>query len=418
MFKNKSYNLKILILITFFLYSTLILGFFFDEDSLGGAKQDYNFHLNVILSFKENIFSTLEIFGSDKMVNRNSPFFFILYGIVLRLFDNLYVIKILNTHIVLLLIFFFYKCLKIKFKYIKNEILYLISLTLFLSPTFRSLAIWPYPLIYALLFFLISIYFFLKFEKKNKFKYTLFQIIFLGLSSYITPNFSVFSIFFFFKFFEYYKFNKKIFIIIVVNLLIALPALIFLFNKGFYFFSVDTSNVKLNEKLNITNKIILIYCIFFFHILPIIFPLKKKISFKLKEKIVILVFYFICITFFDFSKNNNEGGGIIFKLSNFLFDNNLLLYFFFLFALINIYNLIRFSFFNFLLIILLIPYNIQFSIFHKYYDILVLFIFFLLLKNQLDKKYFNLKNVFYLYIFQIIFLILSLSRNFIYNYKL
>lgn len=107
MFKNKSYNLKILILITFFLYSTLILGFFFDEDSLGGAKQDYNFHLNVILSFKENIFSTLEIFGSDKMVNRNSPFFFILYGIVLRLFDNLYVIKILNTHIVLLLIFFF-----------------------------------------------------------------------------------------------------------------------------------------------------------------------------------------------------------------------------------------------------------------------------------------------------------------------
>lgn len=113
-------------------------------------------------------------------------------------------------------------------------------------------------------FFLISIYFFLKFEKKNKFKYTLFQIIFLGLSSYITPNFSVFSIFFFFKFFEYYKFNKKIFIIIVVNLLIALPALIFLFNKGFYFFSVDTSNVKLNEKLNITNKIILIYCIFFF----------------------------------------------------------------------------------------------------------------------------------------------------------
>ena len=55
------------------------------------------------------------------------------------------------------------KSLEIKFYYIKKEMLYLISIAFFLSPTLRSLSIWPYPLVYAILFFVISIYFFLKF---------------------------------------------------------------------------------------------------------------------------------------------------------------------------------------------------------------------------------------------------------------
>ena len=80
---------------------------------------------------------------------------------------------------------------------------YLTSI-LFLSPTVRSLCAWPYPLLWSVCFFLISIFYFLKFQKSNsskqKIKYSIFNIIFLALSSYITPNFSVFAIYFLFFF--------------------------------------------------------------------------------------------------------------------------------------------------------------------------------------------------------------------------
>jgi hypothetical protein len=102
--------------------------------------------------------------------------------------------RLVNVHIILIIVIFFYKSLKIKFYYIKKEILYLISIALFLSPTLRSLSIWPYPLIYAILFFTISIYFFLKFEKdkKDNYKYALLNTLFLAISSYFTPNFCFF----------------------------------------------------------------------------------------------------------------------------------------------------------------------------------------------------------------------------------
>ena len=418
MLKTKTIKLKVVIFFSIFLYSTLILGFFLNEDSLGGANKDYNYHLHIIFSFKENILNTLENFGTDKMVARNSPFFFILYGIALRFFDSLEILRIFNLQITLLIIFYFYKCLKIKFSYVESKIIFLLSVILFLSPTYRSLAIWPYPFIYAILFFIISIYFFLKFENKKKFKYIVFHIFFIGLSSYMTPNFSVFSIFFFLKFFNYYKLNKNFFLIIFLYLLLLYPALFFLIKKNFYLLAYDVSVIKFYDKINVSNKIVLISCIFFFYLLPIVLKFYKKIILNKNDKIIILILYFISIIFFDFEKKYNEGGGIIYKFSYFLLDNNLLLYFFYLFSLIYLYKIAKTSFFNFLLLLLLIPYNLQFSIFHKYYDPLIIIIFFLLLNNNLDKKYFNYKNIFYLYVFQIFFLILSINKNFFYNIKL
>jgi len=204
---NKNYKNKINISTSIFLYLTLIAGFLLNEDSLGGAINDYNFHLPIVFAFRKNILETLIIYGSDEMIARNSPLFYIIYGLTIRFFENLNLLRLVNIHVTLLIIFFFYKSLKIKFYYVRKEILYLISLTLFLSPTIRSLSIWPYPLIYAILFFTISIYFFLLFEKQktNHYKYAFLNTVFLGISSYFTPNFCVFSIFFFIKFLERYK---------------------------------------------------------------------------------------------------------------------------------------------------------------------------------------------------------------------
>jgi hypothetical protein len=408
------------IIISLFLYSTLLLGFFFNEDSLGGAIQDYNYHLPIVLAFKKNISESLFIYGSNEMIARNSPFFYIILGSICKFVENINIIRLANVHVILIIIIYFYKSLKIKFYYVKKEILYLISVAFFLSPTLRSLSIWPYPLIYAILFFTISIYFFLKFEKdiNNNYKYALLNILFLAISSYFTPNFCVFSIFFLFKFFQKYKFTWRIHTIIILNFLLALPAILFLLKKKFFFFEYDVANINFLDKINIANKIILISTIIFFHLLPFLFNIIKRITLPKKNFILIIIIYFISIIYFNFPQKYNGGGGIIFHLSNFLVKNNFLLFFIFFISLIYLNEVAQRSKYNYLLIILLIPYNLQFSIYHKYFEPIILIIFFLLSKKIMNKSYFNYKNIIYFYLFQIFFLILSLCKNFIYNVKL
>ena len=114
-------------------------------------------------------------------------------------------------------IIFFIKSLKLKFQNLNITTVTFLSSIIFLSPTLRSLAAWPYPLLYAICFFQISIFYFLKFHKGTKtkrLKYCLLNIFFLALSAYFTPNFAVFSIFFLFYFFKNYKLSKETLLII------------------------------------------------------------------------------------------------------------------------------------------------------------------------------------------------------------
>jgi hypothetical protein len=115
---NKNYKNKLNITTSIFLYLTLIAGFLLNEDSLGGAISDYSFHLPIIFAFKKNILETLTVYGSDEMIARNSPFFYIIYGLIIRFCENLNLLRFLNIHVTLLIIFFFYKSLKIKFYYV------------------------------------------------------------------------------------------------------------------------------------------------------------------------------------------------------------------------------------------------------------------------------------------------------------
>ena len=124
------------------------------------------------------------------------------------------------------------------------------------------------------------------------------------------------------------------------------------------------------------------------------------------------------IIYFNFPQKYNGGGGIIFHLSNFLVKNNFLLFFIFFISLIYLNEVAQRSKYNYLLIILLIPYNLQFSIYHKYFEPIIYIVFLLLSKKIMNKSYFNYKNIIYFYLFQIFFLILSLCKNFIYNVKL
>ena len=419
-------NKKILIL-PIILIISLIFSYYFGEDTLGGAKHDYLQQVKFILSFSENFFDTFKNFGIGELQARNSPVFSIGTAFLINLGLDLELFRYLNCLIIVPLIYFFYKCLEFKFENISYETKIILVSVLLLSPTIRSLVIWPYPLIYALLFFLISIFFYLKFNycknEKGKIYYAMLNIFFLSISSYFSPNFALFSIFFFYKFFKYFKLSGNLIIIILFNILLAFPAIYFAVIKEFYFLKMGVTGVDLNSKLNFTNKIVLISTIIFFYFLPFI-SIKKKLiidKFKLNKNLIFLII-FISLNIFFFNYDNQTtgpgrtGGGIFFHLSQLLFSNSLLVfciftifvYMVFAYELINLNNIIIFF--------ILIIYNAQYSIYHKYFDPLIYFILLFLIDFNNKKIQINLKNLSYKYtLLYLSFLFISFFKNSIIN---
>ena len=304
-------------LIFFLFYLTIVVGFYFNEDSLGGAKHDYIYHLKFVSLFKENNFiDGLKMFGGPNYEVRNSPFFYIIYAF----FDNYFSLETLrkfNTIISLFIAIAFFKCLKIRFKNEKNIILSLISCFIFLSPTVRSLSVWPYPLLWGILFFIISLFYYLLFleskETKKKIKYAIFTTLSIILASYIHPPLAVFNLFYLFNFYKYLK-NLKFFLIILINILFITPAVIFLIENGIFFLKTTGADVGIGTTLNFFNKIIIISTIILYFIVPILNPLKltKEIINSLNYKKIIL---FILITllfsfFFNYEFTEFYGGDL------------------------------------------------------------------------------------------------------------
>ena len=113
--------------------------------------------------------NNLESLNYDERNDRHSPVIIILISQLFKLGFEESLVRFIGLNICLLNIVFFYKCLSIKFKLVDPFYLKLLSFVILLSPTFRALSIWPDSRIYGLMFFLISLFYFLKFqlEKKN-----------------------------------------------------------------------------------------------------------------------------------------------------------------------------------------------------------------------------------------------------------
>ena len=89
----------------------------------------------------------------DNLNHRHSPVYVIFLSLLVKLGVSFEFIRFFHLNLCILLIYFFYKCLKLKFKSIDKNILILLSTVIFLSPTFRSIAIWPESRIIGLIFF-------------------------------------------------------------------------------------------------------------------------------------------------------------------------------------------------------------------------------------------------------------------------
>jgi hypothetical protein len=407
--KFKDLNSSNIYLFIFF-YLTLLIGFNYGENLNHGSYGDWvGGNRQPIKDFSNNFLHTFLNF--DSYGHRHSPVYLIFLSLFLDLGFDLNEVRLINLHFCILLILIFYQCLKLIFTDVNISHLTLLSLVIFLSPTFRSLAIWPDSRLPGLIFFTLTIYFFLKLKKTYQFKYTWFTSISLILSSYISPNFSIFFPYFFFFFLKEFGF-KKLNLLIVFNFLASLPILYYIFILDVNFLTAG-GTPNLNFSFNLSDKIMIISSIVFFHLSPILIMDNVFNHFKnfLFKNFILIILSTACLIYFFNYQFNYTGGGVLFILSYLLFDNNYLFYigsFFFIGFVAYIASL---NLNNLFLLILIVISNIQNTIYHKYYEPMILIMFFTLIKypgveNFLKKK----SNIFYLYFLSAIYILMRIVK--------
>lgn len=394
-----------------FIYLILLLSFFHDADPNGGAMKDFLYHNRLMIDFANDFVGTFQNY--DTYNTRHSPVFYSIVSFLYKIKIDVTLIRFILFHFAFLLPVIFYRCLKIKYKNVKKFYLINFSVLLLLSPTFWSLSIWPDSRLFGLIFFCLSIFFYLKFEETKKILFVYLCIFSYAIASYISPNFALFSIFFFYKFFKKLD-TYSIFKIIIFNLLLAFPTLIYLINLDNLFFlktAVPSQDIKLSDFLNISNKVLIISTIIFFYSIPFIWTRSlvfNKIS--LNSFITISIIFIFLIYGFNYNFNYT-GGGIFFKFSQFFFNNNVLFYILSLISLITIFSIYKLKKENFLIITLLFLSNPQYTIYHKYYDLLIYILIFLLFDIKInEKKLFNLNSMFIFYLFTSFFLLLNFFK--------
>lgn len=393
------------LLIFLILYVSLLLGFLLDENLNFGSYYDWiHVYVPPIQDFANNFYETL--IGFEKYGQRHSPFYIIFLSLLLRLGLDLDTVRFLHMNGCIVFIFLFYHCLKLRFKDIDKFTLQLLSMFIFLSPTFRSLSIWPDSRLPGLIIFVLSIYFFLKFMKNNGHKkvfFAFYSALSLILSSYISPNFSLFAIFLYLFFFKYLSYRSFI-LLFLLSAILSIPMLYYIFILDVNFMIAGRTpgieQTSIAFSFNISNKILIISSIIFFHLIPTIYFLtdsKQFLQFSKKKMINFIIFFAVVIYFFNY-QISFTGGGFFYQLSIYMFNNNIFFYCITFYTLFYIYYISSLSKTNLILLCILIISNIQNTIYHKYYEPLILIIVLLLFKNLNFKKFLSSKiNIIYLY---------------------
>jgi len=414
-------NPKNIYIIYLFLYFSLFLGFYFNEDFGLGYITDYSVLKLYVPLFEKNFVNTLLNF--DALGTSHSPIYYIFVLFLEKISFNETFSRLINLHVSLLIPYFFYLCLKIKYKFKKENLYILIPCIIFFSPYFRSSSIWLGSENLSLLFLLISFYFFLKHdatEEKNL-SNILLNAVFLACAAYFRPIYALFSIYFFLRFYLDLKLSTKLLYYLLINILLSFPALYYL-----YILNVDFITIHISQKMNVSrfvNQFSVTISIIFFYSIPFLLTrvgdVLKSSLFKVKNIILSIIFTYLLI--YHFNYDLAYGGGIFYKVSLLIFDNNYLFYFFSLIALNLLFlilssNLkVRDKISDTVLLLVLIFLEPDRIFYHETYDPLLYFVLFLLLKSRFylnfAEKLTNRKFIL-LILFSISFYFLSIVKMF------
>ena len=416
-------NSKRIVYVYISLYLTLLIGFYFNEDFAGGYKVDYLIYKNTISAFNLDLKNSLIFY--EKFLVKVSPIFILLLTYIYKVLNNDTLIRFLNLHFSLILPYLFFLCLQIKYGDAKKNLLCLLPAIIFISPYFRSSSIWVGPENLSIIFFLASVYFFLRHEKeKQNLSFILLNVFFLAITAYIRPIYFLFSIYFFLKIYCNIKFSRNLVFYIIFNILLSLPAFYYVFILEVNFFGDALANGI--GFTNHINQFAITISIIFFYSIPFILNNYKNYldikNYKIINLIFSIVFIYLVITYFNYEERFVEvvyGGGIFYKFSNLIFKSN---YFFYLIVFIS-FNILAISvfkdnknidkFFNFILLLVLIFLEPDGFYFHETYDPLLYFVFLLLINSQqflLFVEKLNFKNLIILFSFGIIYYCASVIK--------
>lgn len=402
--KNNSQILSFIIL-----YSTVIFGFYLDENITSGPKLDFYHMLKQVSEFENNFLGTLLNYDQIEHHTRISPIFVLIIFFFKKVFTDMDILRFFFLNILILNQFFFYLCLKELYsKFISTKKLFLISLVIFISPSFRANIIWPESAMLGLLFFLIGLYFFLKNNNQFNTKNVVLNILFVALASYIRPSYCLFAIYFFLDLLIKKKNIKIILLSISLNVLLSLPAIYYVFFLKIFFITSG------GLSFNYFNKIGIILSIIFFHLFPFLIYKQFNLNFLKNTKIILvsLIVSIFIILNFDY-RLDYSGGGILLHFSNFIFDNNFLFYFFvpiLIFLTIELINKNKLN--NFIIILILLLITPQYHIFHKYYDPLVIVLAFTLIDFKSKHLiYGQNKFIYALYIWNITYFLVNFANK-------
>ncbi len=390
-----------------FFYITLIIGFFAGEDSSGGAIRDYLTHLKIINSFFENNLNGLKNY--HEAGSTHSPVFIILLKYIL--FYNETLGRFIFLNLCVLTPFIFFLSLK---KKIKIDILpiFFLSNFFFISPYFRSSAIWPGDENLAILFFILSIFFYISFlnstNDRHRIKSMIYNIFLLAIASYFRPIYALFSIFFFYEFIlKNFKINYFL-IYIFLNILLTFPAFYYVFILKINFF------IYLVARFNLLNSFALTYSALLFFLIPFIFfSIKSFNEFKLNYINLFFTIILSIIVFKFFYYPSATGGGILYMLQSLFFKGNLVfsiifaIAFYFSNQLLEI-NKIK----NFILVFILLCFEPDNQFYMETFDPLFLICFFLLFDVKIFNSFFDkdvYKKIIYLFIYLFIFFITKIT---------
>ena len=370
-------NNIILIFLAIIPILSLLIGFFLNEDlSTGGSKWDFDLTWPIVINYSNLNFST--------DITRHMPLHYVLLSLANVSFNDQNLVKIFYLFFSFLLPIFLYLNLTKIYNY-KKSILIIFSSCFLFIPLFRASAIWSNAHLTATIFFLIGNFFYLKSQKKDIFIYKILNLLFLSLAIYCIQTYLLLFLFYLYNYFSSEKINNFI-KLFLFSALLSLPGLFFIILNPRI---IDLGNVMSRDIFyTISNN----FSVIFFFLLFLLF---NKESFliiinaikNLTKVEIVSIFLIVFFVFYNrelFTLDPRlRGGGFFYKLSYLIFKNNLIFIFSFLLGLITSYILIKYEPKFIYIFITLNLMSLNFIVYQKYFEPLMLIMVSILFKNFL-----------------------------------
>ena len=414
MLLNKNIFFKTSIICLIFI--SFFLGYFLRENAVGGGKEFYLISWPIIQSFREDFlftiqnYTTLDIGGS---VDFQIPFSHMINAYLNPFSDNIVHFQLSTTIVSFTIFFIFAFTLKKAFLNINIFDILLTSSVILLLPFFRTSAFWGKNENYGWLFFILALYFFSEIKKNiykdpdNRDKLIIISFCFTSACALYARQLLFFLPISYLLYLFINNANKKIILTSIISFsILAIPGLLVILSYMDIFKTVNLLNPGVFSwaigPSNILKNIPILLSFFGFYFLPILIIESLNSGFKDFYSKYYKSFFFALVIFIFLSQTNllnylgdyKMGGGAILKVNYLIQKNNFHLFFVFsslgFSILIGLFkenaknNLV-------ILIPMIIVYCFPTLMFQEYHEPLILLMFFLTLKTNLQKIYF--KNI-------------------------